>query len=83
MYEDVLDSTAQDARRQPSTTPVEDALNNGEYVCPMLGRACLEDACKLYVYGEDGIRKNAGTGCAWAVMAMALHGLDATGIECF
>lgn len=64
MYEDALDSTAQDARQQPSTDPVEDALNSGQYVCPMLGRACLEEGCSWYLSFGEG-----DEGCAMFMLA--------------
>lgn len=81
MFEDALEKSTADARQQPSADPVQEALDDGLFVCPMLGRACLERDCRLYVYGMEGPREHAGTGCAWAVMARALHGLDAMGIE--
>lgn len=37
--------------------PVQRAIDRGEYVCPLLGRACLEEDCAWYlsdsVYKDD------------------------------
>ena len=53
---DRLKGELEEARRRLSRDPIQDAVDEGQFVCPMLGRACLEEDCSWYVgfvgYGE-------------------------------
>lgn len=50
------------------TDLVDDALQHGRIVCPLLGRACVADGCAWFLtYGEDD--------CAMAVVAYELEGV--------
>lgn len=54
---DRLKGELEEARRRLSHDPIQDAMDEGQCVCPMLGRACLEEDCSWYLrfsgeYGE-------------------------------
>ena len=61
---DRLKEELDEARRQLSADPIQVALDEDEYVCPMLGRACLEEGCSWYVSFGGG-----DEGCAMFLLA--------------
>lgn len=61
---DRLRGELDEARRQLSADPVQEAVDSEEYVCLMLGRACLEEGCSWYLSFGEG-----DEGCAMFMLA--------------